>query len=66
MQGSLLEITRRGTMPLRLPTGEVRGFLEDGDEVTLRGFCERPGLPRIGLGACQGCIVPARLATESS
>jgi fumarylacetoacetase len=64
MQGSLLEITRRGTMPVRLPTGEVRGFLEDGDEVTLRGFCERPGLPRIGLGACQGCIVPARLAPQ--
>jgi fumarylacetoacetase len=60
-QGSLLEITRRGTKPLQLPTGEARGFLEDGDEVTLRGFCERPGLPRIGLGTCQGRVVPARL-----
>jgi fumarylacetoacetase len=64
MQGSLLEITRRGTNPMRLPTGEVRSFLEDGDEVVLRGFCERPGLPRIGLGECQGRIVPARLANR--
>jgi fumarylacetoacetase len=66
MQGSLLEITRRGTNPMRLPTGEVRGFLEDGDEVVLRGFCERPGLPRIGLGECQGRIVPARLSSRAN
>jgi len=64
-QGSLLEITRRGTNPMRLPTGEVRSFLEDGDEVVLRGFCERPGLPRIGLGECQGRVVPARLSSRT-
>jgi fumarylacetoacetase len=33
-------------------------FLEDGDEVILRGYCERPGLPRIGFGECRGTVVP--------
>lgn len=58
-QGCLLERTRRGTQPLALPTGEVRRFLEDGDEVILRGFCERDGHPRIGFGECRGTVVPA-------
>lgn len=58
-QGSLLEITRRGTAQLRLQSGEVRSFLEDGDEIVLRGFCERDGLPRISLGECRGTIAPA-------
>jgi fumarylacetoacetase len=54
--GSLLEITRRGAEPLQLPNGESRRFLEDGDEVTLRGYSEREGHPRIGFGSCQGTI----------
>ena len=58
-QGSLLEITRRGTVPLQLSGGEVRSFLEDGDEIVLSGFCQREGLPRIGLGECRGRIAPA-------
>jgi fumarylacetoacetase len=58
-QGSLLELTNRGSVLLHVPGGEARGFLEDGDEITLRGFCEREGLPRIGLGECRGTIVPA-------
>jgi fumarylacetoacetase len=58
-QGSLLEITRRGTTQLRLQSGELRSFLEDGDEIVLRGFCEREGLPRIGFGDCSGRIAPA-------
>ena len=57
-RGCLLEITRRGAEPITLPTGEVRKFLEDGDEVTLRGYCERDGLPRIGLGTCSGRVSP--------
>ena len=64
-QGSLLEITRRGAEPLKLPSGEQRSFLEDGDEITIRGFCEREGLPRIGLGECQGTIVPASLSSRA-
>jgi fumarylacetoacetase len=55
--GCLLEITRRGAEPLALPTGEVRRFLEDDDEITLRGWCEREGLPRISLGACTGRVI---------
>ncbi len=58
-QGSLLEITHRGATSLHLSTGETRTFLEDGDEVTLRGFCHRPCLPRIGLGECRGIVTPA-------
>jgi fumarylacetoacetase len=61
-QGCLLEITQRGAKLLRLPSGEERAFLEDGDEITLRGFCEREGFPRIGLGECKGMVVPASLA----
>jgi fumarylacetoacetase len=61
-RGCLLERTWRGTEPLVLPTGETRKFLEDGDEVILRGFCERSGWPRIGFGECRGVVLPARTA----
>jgi fumarylacetoacetase len=57
--GCLLELTQRGRSPLRLATGEVREFLADGDEIILRGFCEREGLPRISFGECRGTIQPA-------
>ncbi len=58
-RGCLLEITRRGADPLELPSGETRRFLEDGDEVILRGWCEAEGYRRIGLGECRGEIVAA-------
>jgi fumarylacetoacetase len=58
-RGCLLELTWRGAEPLTLPTGETRKFLEDGDEVILRAFCERPGSVRIGFGECRGVILPA-------
>ena len=54
--GSLLERTRRGAEPLALPNGEKRKFLEDGDEVTLRAYCEREGCARIGFGECVGSV----------
>ncbi len=57
--GCLLEMTRRGTEPIQLPTGEVRRFLEDGDEVIFRGYCEQEGHPRIGFGECRGTILAA-------
>jgi fumarylacetoacetase len=60
--GCLLEITQRGQHPLRLPNGESRLFLEDGDEVELRGYCEREGAKRIGFGSCVGTIRPASAA----
>ena len=56
-RGCLLEITRRGAEPLALPTGEQRQFLEDGDEVIMRGYCEREGSVRIGFGECRAMIV---------
>jgi fumarylacetoacetase len=58
-RGCLLERTWRGTEPLQLPTGESRKFLEDGDEVILRGYCERAGFARIGFGECRGTVQPA-------
>jgi fumarylacetoacetase len=58
-RGCLLELTWRGTEPVRLPDGEQRTFLEDGDELTLTGYCERAGFVRIGLGSCRGVITPA-------
>ncbi len=58
-RGCLLEMTWRGAEPITLPTGELRRFLQDGDEVMLRGGCEREGAARIGLGECRGLIVSA-------
>ncbi len=58
-RGCLLELTWRGTEPLELPSGEQRRFLEDGDEVIMKGFCEREGFRRIGLGECRGRVLPA-------
>ncbi len=58
-RGCLLELTSRGKDPVPLPTGEQRKFLEDGDEVILRGFAERDGFRSLGLGTCRGTILPA-------
>ncbi len=57
--GSLLELTARGREPIELPDGEKRGFIEDGDEITFRGFCAKPGFARIGFGECRAVVVPA-------
>lgn len=59
-RGCLLELTWRGKEPISLPSGETRTFLEDGDEVTLRGSCERAGFRRIGFGECTGVILPGK------
>lgn len=58
-RGCLLELAWRGTQPITLPTGETRTFLEDGDEVIFRGWCERDRFVRIGLGDCRGVVEPA-------
>lgn len=62
-EGCLLEKTlneaQTVSTPIRLPTGEPRIFLEDGDRVTFRAHASKPGLPRIGFGECIGTIVPA-------
>jgi fumarylacetoacetase len=59
-RGCLLELTRRAAEPIALPNGETRGFLEDGDEVTMTAYAEREGAVRIGLGRCTGEVLPAR------
>lgn len=57
-RGCLLELTWRGTEPIHLPSGELRRFLEDGDEVIFRARCERSGTFRIGFGECRGIVEP--------
>ncbi len=59
-RGCLLESTRGGAEPIQLPDGTTRTFLEDGDEVVLRAFCEKSGAARLGFGDCRGAILPAR------
>jgi fumarylacetoacetase len=53
-----LEKTRNGAQPIELPTGEVRRFLEDGDEVIMHARCARDGFVTIGFGECRGRIEP--------
>ena len=57
--GSLLELTKGGAEPIALVSGEVRKFLEDGDEVVFRGACRRDGYATIGFGDCRAAILPA-------
>ncbi|MBT2333368.1 fumarylacetoacetase [Variovorax paradoxus] len=55
--GSLIELTQGGKQPITLPNGEKRTFLEDGDTLTIRGWCERAGAVRIGLGEVSGTVL---------
>jgi len=55
--GSLLEISHGGKQPVQLASGEARSFLEDGDEITLKAWCERDGFVRIGFGECVGRVI---------
>jgi len=64
--GSLIELTDNGEHPIDLPDGTTRRFLEDGDTVTLRGWCERDGVGRVGFGECMGTIMPAGTRDEAS
>lgn len=57
-RGSLLELSWGGKEPLTLDTGEPRGFIEDGDRITLRGAALGDGY-RIGFGAATGRVLPA-------
>ena len=58
-EGCLLELGRGGTQPVALPNGQTRCFLEDGDTLVLRAWCERDGHARIGFGECRGTVLPA-------
>lgn len=61
-EGSFLELTWNGTKPVRLADGSLRGFLEDGDEVSIRATAPAQRNGRIGLGEVTGRVLPARLA----
>jgi fumarylacetoacetase len=57
--GALIELTAGGKNPVQLPGGESRAFLEDGDAIVIRGWCERAGAARIGFGDCRATVLPA-------
>lgn len=57
--GSMMEITWRGTKPLKLADGSERKFINDGDTVIMRGFAEKSGV-RIGFGECASKVLPAK------
>jgi fumarylacetoacetase len=57
-RGSLLEISWNGTEPVELANGIVRTFLEDGDSLRFRGWCQADGY-RVGFGEVEGTILPA-------
>ncbi|SDN71418.1 fumarylacetoacetase [Pseudomonas jinjuensis] len=56
--GALIELTLAGSRPVDIGDGERRGFLEDGDTVTFRGWCEREGFARIGFGINSATVFP--------
>ncbi|AZN33368.1 fumarylacetoacetase [Pseudoalteromonas agarivorans] len=58
--GSLLELSRGGKEKITLSNGEQRSFLEDGDNVIMRGWCEKPGYARIGFGSVESTVLPAK------
>ena len=64
-RGCLIELTR-GSHPVQLARGEERTFLADGDEVIVRGYCERSGYARVGFGECRGVVLPAVVAPAKS
>ena len=57
--GSMLELSNAGADPITLPNGEQRTFLEDGDKVIMKGWCQKDGAARIGFGAVSAVILPA-------
>ncbi len=57
-RGCMLELTWRGANPLKLASGEERKWLEDGDTLTITGWCDG-GDYRIGFGEVSGCVLPS-------
>lgn len=56
--GSMLELAWKGEKPIKLPNNEVRIFLQDGDEIIIKGYCQGDGY-RVGFGEVKGIIIPA-------
>ncbi|RDK10032.1 fumarylacetoacetase [Cupriavidus lacunae] len=59
--GALMELARNTSEPVTLNTGEKRSYVEDGDAIILRGYCEKPGFARIGFGESRGEVLPAKV-----
>ncbi len=57
--GCLLEKTWNGTKPVKMADGTERSYLEDGDTVILRGYCQGPSY-RVGFGECKGKVLPSK------
>lgn len=57
--GSMLELTWRGTKPVRLKNGEERKFIQDGDTIIIRGYAQKNGI-RVGFGKCEATVLPAK------
>lgn len=55
-EGCLLEKTFNGAKPVELPSGEIRRFLEDGDDVIMHARCTKDGYVPIGFGECRGLV----------
>jgi fumarylacetoacetase len=58
--GSMLELSKGGKQQIDLGNGETRTFLEDGDSVIMRGYCQRDGAARIGFGEVSALVLPAK------
>jgi fumarylacetoacetase len=58
--GSLLELSQGGKVPITLPNGEQRTFLDDGDCIVMRASCSREGTARIGFGEVVSTVLPAK------
>jgi fumarylacetoacetase len=55
----MLELTWRGTKPIKLKDGSERKFVNDFDTITIKGVCERDGI-RIGFGECKATLLPSK------
>ena len=59
--GALMELARNASDPVTLSTGEKRSYVEDGDAIILRGYCQKPGFARIGFGESRCEVWPAKV-----
>jgi fumarylacetoacetase len=55
----MLELAWKGTKPLKMSDGTERKFINDGDTVIMKGYCENNGI-RVGFGEVKGKILPAK------
>jgi fumarylacetoacetase len=53
----MLELTWGGKNPIKLNDGTERKFINDGDTVTMKGFCKNDGV-RIGFGEVSSKLLP--------